>query len=78
MNNVYDNETVRRNLNVRNSLKLDDTVNDKKARHRTWPRHLKRMDPNRPPRLALQYQPKGRRDVWRPGRRRKDQEHLEL
>jgi len=78
MTNVYHNETVKRTLNVTNSLKLDDTVKDMKARHENWPGHLKRMDSNRPPRMALQYQPKGRRDIRRPGRRWKDQEHLEL
>ena len=51
MNNVYHNETFKQILDVLNSPKLDDTV---KARHETWPGHLKRMDPNRPPRLALQ------------------------
>jgi len=78
MNNVYHNETVKRTLNVLNSLKLDNTVKDMKALHETWPGHLKRMDLNRPPRLAVQYQPKVRWDIRRPGRRWKDQEHLEL
>jgi len=78
MSNEYHKETVKRNFNALNSLKLDDTVKYMKARRKTRPGHLKRMDPNRPPRPALQYQPKGRRDIRRSGRRWKDQEHLEL
>jgi hypothetical protein len=36
------------------------------------------MDTSQPQRLAVQYQPKGRRDVWRPAGKWKDYEHLEL
>lgn len=41
MSTAHHNETVKGTLNVLNSLKLDDTVKDMKACHKTWPSHLK-------------------------------------
>jgi hypothetical protein len=43
-----------------------------------WLDHLERMDRSRLPRLAFQYQPRGRRDMGTPRWRWRDQEHLEL
>jgi len=35
------------------------------------------MDTNRPPKQALQYKPKGRRNIGQPRKRWRDQLHLE-
>lgn len=56
------------------TLKTDNTVADLKARKKSFFDHLKRIDMNRLQRLALQYQPTGKRDIGRPRRRCKDQE----
>jgi len=42
-----------------------------------WPQHVQRMDTNRIPKQALQYQPKRRRDTGRLRKRWRDQPHLE-
>ena len=39
--------------------------------------HVQRMDTNRLPKQALQYKPKGRRNVGRPWKRWRDRLHLE-
>jgi hypothetical protein len=39
--------------------------------------HVQRMDTNRIPKQALQYRPKGRRNIGRPRKRWRDQLHLE-
>jgi hypothetical protein len=42
-----------------------------------WLQHLHRMDTNRIPKQALQYKPKGRRNIGRRRKRWRDQFHLE-
>jgi len=42
-----------------------------------WLQHLLRMDTNRIPKQALQYQQKGRRNIGRLRKRWRDQLHLE-
>ena len=42
-----------------------------------WLKHVQRMDTNRLPKQALQYKPKGRRNIGRPRKRWRDQLHLE-
>jgi hypothetical protein len=66
------------NPEIRNSLKVDNIVEDIKQYQRRWVDHQERMDRSRLPRLAFQYQPRGWRDRGRPRARWKDQEHLEL
>jgi hypothetical protein len=66
-----------RNFDIRNRLKADNILEDIISYQKNWIDHLKRMDRNRIPKLASQYQPRGRRDIGRPRRRRRDQEHLE-
>jgi len=42
-----------------------------------WLQHVQRMDTNRIPKQALQYKPKGRRNIGRPRKRWRDQFHFE-
>ena len=42
-----------------------------------WLQHVQRMGTNRLPKQALQYKPKGRRNIGRPRKRWRDQLHLE-
>jgi len=42
-----------------------------------WLQHVQRMDTNRIPKQALQYKPKGRRNIGRPRKRWRDQLRLE-
>ena len=42
-----------------------------------WLQHIQRMDTDRIPKQALQYKPKGRRNIGRPRNRWRDQLHLE-
>jgi len=42
-----------------------------------WLQHVQRMDTNRIPKQALQYKPKGRRNIGRPRNRWRDQFHFE-
>ena len=45
--------------------------------YQKWLQHVHMMDTNRLPKQALQYKPKGRRNIGRPGNRRRDQLYLE-
>ena len=54
-----------------------DTVKEIKQYQEKWLQHVQRMDTNRIPKQALQYQPKGRRNIGRPRKRWSDQLHLE-
>ena len=42
-----------------------------------WLQHVQKMDTNRPPKQALKYKPKGRRNIGRPRKRWRDQLHFE-
>ena len=52
-------------------------VKELKQYQEKWLQHVKRMDTNRIPKQALQYKPKGRRNIGRPRKRWRDQLHLE-
>jgi hypothetical protein len=65
------NQSIREKLGVQNVLK------EIKQYQQKWLQHVHRMDTNRIPKQALQYRPKGRRNVGRPRKRWKDQIHLE-
>jgi hypothetical protein len=52
-------------------------VKEVKQYREKWLQHVQRMDRNRLPKQALQYRPKGRRDVGRPRKRWRDQLQIE-
>jgi hypothetical protein len=66
-----------RNSDILNRLKVDNILEDIISYQKNWIDHLKRMDRSHIPKLAFQYQPRGRRDIERPRRRWRDQEQLE-
>jgi len=45
------------------------TVKEIKQYQKKWLQHVQRMDTNRPPKQALQYKPKGQRNIERPRKR---------
>jgi len=52
-------------------------VKEIKQYQEMWLQHIQRMDTNRLPKQALQYKPKGRRNIGRARKRWRDQLHLE-
>jgi len=52
-------------------------VKEIKQYQKNWLQHVQRMDTNRLPKQALQYKPKGRRDIGRTRKRWRDQLHFE-
>ena len=52
-------------------------VKEIKQYQEKWLQHIQRMDTNRIPKQALQYKPKGQRNVGRPRKRWRDQLHFE-
>ena len=52
-------------------------VKEIKQYQKKWLQHVQRMDTDRLPKQALQYEPKGRRNVGRPSKRWRDQLYLE-
>jgi hypothetical protein len=67
-----------RNSDIRNRLKVDNTLEDIISYQKNWIDHLKQMDRNSIPKPLPQYQSRFRRDIGRPRQRWRDQEHLEL
>jgi hypothetical protein len=65
------NQTIRERLGVQNIVK------EIKQYQQKWLQHVQRMDTNRIPKQALQYTPKGRRNIGRPRQRWKDKLRLE-
>jgi hypothetical protein len=55
-----------------------NVVKEIKQYQEKWLRHVKRMETNRLPKQALQYKPKGRRNIGRPRKRWRDQLHLRI
>ena len=56
--------------------KAQNIVKEIKHYQKKWLQHVQRMDTKRLPKQVLQYQPKGRRNIWRPSKRWRDQLHL--
>jgi hypothetical protein len=54
-----------------------DTDRIPKQYQKQWLQHVQRVDTDRIPKQALQYRQKGRRNIWRPRKRWRDQLHLE-
>ena len=65
------NQCIRGKTGAQNILKEIKQYQEK------WLQHVQRMDTNRLPKQALQYKPKGRRNIGRPRERWRDQLHLE-
>ena len=55
----------------------ENIVKEIKQYQEKWLQHVQRMDSNRIPKQALQYKPKGRRNIGRPRKRWRDKLHLE-
>jgi len=65
------NQCIREKTGARNIVK------EIKQYQKKWLQHVQRMYTNRLPKQALQYKPKGRRNVGRSRKRWRDQLHLE-
>ena len=67
-----------RNTTIREKRKkVEHIVDEIQSYQKNWLQHVKRMEHSRIPRKALEYQPKGKRDVGRPKTRWRDQQHLQ-
>ena len=66
-----------KNQCIRQKTGAEDIVKEIKQYQKKWLQHVQRMDTNRLPKQALQYKPKGRRNIGRPRKRWSDQLHLE-
>ena len=66
-----------KNQRIREKMGAQNIVKEIKLYQKKWLQHVQRMDTNRLPKQALQYEPKGRRNVGRPRKRWRDQLHLE-
>jgi len=58
-------------------LGAQNIVKEIKQYQEKWLQHVQKVDTNRLPKQALQYKPKGRRNIGRPRKRWRDQLHLE-
>ena len=65
------NQCIRRKTGAQNIVK------ELKPQQEKWLQHVQRMDTNRLPKQALEYKPKGRRNIGRPRNTWRDQLHLE-
>jgi len=61
---------------IREKTAVQNVVKEIKQYQEKWLQHVQRMDTNRLPKQALQYKPKGRRNIGRPRKRWRDQLHL--
>ena len=66
-----------KNQCIREKMGAQNIVKEIKQYQEKWLQHVQRMDTNRIPKQALQYQTKGRRNIGRPRKRWRDQIHLE-
>jgi len=66
-----------KNQCIRQKTGVHNIVKEIKQYQKKWLQHVQRMDTNRLPNQALQYKPKGRRNIGRPRKRWRDQLHLE-
>ena len=66
-----------KNQCIREKTGAENIVNEIKQYQEKWLQHIQRMDTDRLPNQALQYKPKGRRNIGRPRKRWRDQFHFE-
>jgi hypothetical protein len=67
-----------RHPDIRDRVKVNNQIEDIKLYQKSWLDHLERRDRSHLPKLAFQYQPRGRQNSGKPRKMWKDQEHLEL
>ena len=58
-----------KNQRIREKTGAQNIVKEIKQYQEKWLQHVRRMDTNRIPNQALQYEPKGRKNIGRPRRR---------
>jgi len=66
-----------KNQCIRGKTGAQNIVKEIKQYQEKWLQHVQRMDTNRLSKQALQYKPKGRRNIGRPRKRWRDQFHFE-
>ena len=66
-----------KNQCIRGKTGAENIVKEIKQHQENWLQHVQRMDTNRISKQALQYKPKGRRNIGRPRKRWRDQFHFE-
>ena len=66
-----------KNQCIRGKMEAQNIVKEIKQYQEKWLQHVQRMDTNRTSKQALQYKPKGGRDIGRPRKRWRDQFHFE-
>jgi len=66
-----------KNQCIRQKTGVQNIVKEIKQFQKKWLQYAQRMGTNRLPKQALQYKPKGRRNIGRPRKRWRDQLHLE-
>jgi hypothetical protein len=66
-----------KNSCIREKTGAQNIVTEIKQYQEKWLQHIQRIDTNRIPKQALQYEPKGRKNVGRPRKRLRDQFHFE-
>jgi len=66
-----------KNQCIREKTEAQNAVKGIKQYQKYWLQHVQRMDTNIIPKQALQYRPKGRRNIEQPKKRWRDQLHFE-
>ena len=66
-----------KNQSIRENTEAQNTVKKIKQYQEKWLQQIQRMDTNRIAKQALQYKPKGRRNIGRPRKRWREQFHFE-
>jgi hypothetical protein len=69
---AYTKSDRQRNVDMRERLRVQSIVEEIQTYQRMWKEHVERMQDERPPKLALKYQPVGKLNRGRPKKRWKD------
>jgi len=67
-----------KNQCIGEKMGAQNIVKEIKQYQEKWLQHVQRMDTKRIPKQALQYEPKGRRNIGRPSKRWRKQFHWKL